>query len=497
MIVITLSVLLESICQISTENDKAISGLALNSRLVKPGDLFFACKGTHLDGRQFIDEAIAKGASAIIAEADTDNIYFSSKNTIPIISIPHLNRHLGFIVAKYYGDPAKYITMIGITGTNGKTSCSHFIASALNYLNINCGVIGTLGNGLYGNIQPGDLTTPDVITLHATLANFLRLGVKAVAMEVSSHSLDQGRVNGIPFTVGVYTNLTRDHLDYHGNMQTYGDVKKRLFDNPLTQHVVVNQDDALGREIIEKLAGYKDIVAYSTTKPTKTSVPVVYAENVKLTMQGLNAIVRTPWGGGELDSAVIGDFNLSNVLAVLATLCMLNVSFQDALQSLSKLKSVPGRMQVFGGYEQPLVIVDYAHTPDALLNALKALRQHCNQKLYCVFGCGGDRDKGKRPMMAKIVEQYADYIILTDDNPRHESPEIIITEIMDGFIEPKKIKVQHDRSKAIADTIQSAVPGDCILIAGKGAEAYQQIGDKKFVFSDIQKVQESLGFNEI
>lgn len=481
-------------CVIPQALDREISGLTLDSRQVKAGDLFFAYKGVHLDGREYVEDAILRGASAIVIESNLEaNDSYSLQKNIPIFSVPNLHQKIGNIAAIFFNYPADLLKIVGITGTNGKTSCSHFIAAALQKLQIACGVVGTLGNGLYGQIKPGNLTTPDAITLQALFADFLRHNAHTVAMEVSSHSIDQGRVNDIPFEVGIFTNLTRDHLDYHGDMQNYGAVKKRLFDNVLLQHAVINLDDSFGASLIADLSITKDIYAYSVRKPNASvGVPTIFAEAVELDISGLHARVHTPWGEGDLHVNLIGEFNLSNLLAVLTTLCLLKIPFTDALKVLSSLESVPGRMQTLGGEDKPLVVVDYAHTPDALEKVLIALRQHCVGQLYCIFGCGGDRDKGKRPIMAAIAEQYADHVVVTNDNPRHESPEEIVKDILVGFTSPETILIQHDRSKAIQDIIQCAKTGDCILIAGKGAEAFQQVGNVKIPFSDVEKARQFL-----
>jgi UDP-N-acetylmuramoyl-L-alanyl-D-glutamate--2,6-diaminopimelate ligase len=412
---------------------------------------------------------------------------------VPVFPLVDLNQQIGFIAATFYHHPADSLRVIGVTGTNGKTSCSHFIAAALHELGELCGVIGTLGIGLYGNILPGQWTTPDAITLQETFANFVKLGVKNVAMEVSSHSISQGRINGIHFEVVIFTNLTRDHLDYHGDMATYGAVKKSLFESSRTTYGVVNADDDFGKTIIATMLPDK-MYSYSITPQQKVLNQVVTIEQVTMSMLGMNVKVSALGETGHFHSALVGQFNLSNVLAVLTTLFVLGMSFREALQSLSALNPVPGRMQTLGGYPQPLVVIDYAHTPDALEKVLSALRQDCQGKLYCVFGCGGDRDKGKRPIMARIAEQYADYVVVTDDNPRHEKSEDIVAEIMPGFINPAKVMVQHNRAKAIQLAIQAAKCGDCVLIAGKGAERHQQIGDVKTPFCDVEKANDSLSF---
>ena len=466
--------------------DVLISGLTLDSRQVQTGDLFFACQGTSVDGRLFINEALQKGARAVLVEGPDA---FSLNEGVPIISIPHLSHQISAIAARFYHHPAQSMEIIGVTGTSSKTSCTYFLAQVLQQLGHPCGVIGTMGHGIYGDIKSAGLTTPDAITVQRILAEFEAQGVKYVAMEVSSHSLMQGRVEAVPFKVGVFTNLTQDHLDYHGTMDAYGAAKRRLFADLSTQYAVINQDDPFGRTLINALPNKKNMIAYGLQK--STLVDSVFAEQVKLDY-GMSAHVVTPWGEGELQTTLIGRFNLSNVLAVLAVLGTLKIPLTAALACLKNIRSVPGRMEMMGGNEQPLVVVDYSHKPDSLEKALQALRPHCRGKLYCVFGCGGDRDRGKRPLMAAIAERFADHVIVTDDNPRTENPEQIVADIMRGFVHPEKIIVQHDRSQAIRNSIQYAQRGDCVLIAGKGAETYQQIGERKIPFSDVEQVREML-----
>ena len=479
-----LSMLIQGLYDLPNQADCDITGLTLDSRMLQPGELFLACQGTQQDGRKFINDAVQKGAKAILAEATEDQLYFH--DNIPVIPIKNLNHQISEIAARFYGHPAKSLNIIGVTGTNGKTSCSHFIAQALQQLTIPCGIIGTLGTGLYGALKGGSLTTPDAVTLQKTFAEFLNKGIQHVAMEVSSHSIDQGRVENVPFIAGVFTNLTRDHLDYHGTMEAYGAAKRKLFENPLLQYSVINNDDAYGQQMLAMLP-QQNKFTYGVKNKSAVS-----ANHIALDLSGIRAHVTSLWGEGQLQVGLIGQFNLHNILAVMTTLCLLKIPFETVLQSLSALSPVPGRMQTLGGKEKPLVVVDYSHTPDSLEKALSALRPHCQGRLYCVFGCGGDRDRGKRPIMAKIAEQYADVVIVTDDNPRTEDPAQIAAEIMQGFSTSNQVILQHDRSKAIRDVIQYAQAGDCILIAGKGAETYQQIGDKKIPFSDIEKVKESL-----
>jgi UDP-N-acetylmuramoyl-L-alanyl-D-glutamate--2,6-diaminopimelate ligase len=484
-----LSNILADIYMLPPGLDREIGGLALDSRLVKRGDLFFACRGTQQDGRAFIADAIDNGAAAVLT--DESGWAAALAQNVPVIPLPNLGQYVSLLAATFYGNPAASLKIVGVTGTTGKTSCTYFIAAALAQLNIPCGIIGSLGAGVFGNIVPGQLTTPDAITLQAIFARFVRQKIKIVAMEVSSHSIEQGRINAIPFTLAIFTNLSRDHLDYHGDMETYGAVKKRLLDSPNVPAVVINADDDFGNKIIPALHDQKTVYAYSVHS-TVSSVPLIAARNIQLDGNGIQAEITSPWGKGNATTKLMGEFNLSNLLAVLASLCFLDIKFTDALQSLAALQSVPGRMQIFSEAGQPVVIVDFAHKPDALEKVLQTLRKHCHGKLYCIFGCGGERDKGKRPLMAKIAEQLSDYVIVTDDNPRHEDPAEIVVDIMRGFSSPEKVTVQHDRTKAIQDVIQSAAAGDCILVAGKGAETYQLRGDTKIPLDDAEIVKQFL-----
>ncbi len=486
-----LSILLQDFYALPAEADREISALTLDSRAVKPDSLFIAIKGTHQDGRDYIPQAIANGASAIVIDAENAAI----STTVPVIAIPQLQKNLAAIAARFYDYPARKLRMIGITGTSGKTSCSHYLACALESLQIRCGIIGTLGSGFYDALGTAGLTTPDAISLQALLHDFVKQGAQAVAMEVSSHSIDQGRVNHIDYDIGIFTNLSQDHLDYHGDMPSYAAVKRRFFADMSVKHLIINTDDVYGATWINELAASKSILAYGTKKPA-VDVPFIQAKQVVSDMHGITAQVISPFGEAKICLPLIGEFNLGNGLAVLAALCAYGIPFQEAVTSLATLQPVAGRMQTLGGGKHPLIVVDYAHKPDALEKVLQALRSHTRGKLWCVFGCGGERDRGKRPLMAKIAERLADHVIVTNDNPRHEKPEEIAAEIMQGFVCPEKITVELDRSKAILNSIQCASQGDCILIAGKGAERYQQVGDEKIPFDDVEKAKKYLGENK-
>jgi UDP-N-acetylmuramoyl-L-alanyl-D-glutamate--2,6-diaminopimelate ligase len=489
-----LSYLLKNLYSLPAQADKEIARLVLDSRQVAKGDVFFAIKGTHSDGREYITKAILQGAAAVLVDAESKDEPLRFEQEVPLIPLYRLQQQVGHLAALFYGYPAKTLRVIGVTGTSGKTSCTHFLAQTLQALHVPCGLIGTLGSGFYGALHETGLTTPDAVTLQANLQQLQAKGAKAIAMEVSSHSIEQGRVNGIPFDIAIFTNLSQDHLDYHGDMPTYAAVKRRFMLDFPVKHRIINAEDVHGLSWLVDLAPRDSLYAYSTRKLTglPESVLLIYTEHIELTLQGIQAEVITPWGRGRLTLPLIGAFNLSNALAVLTALCLYGIPFEEAITQLAKVTSVPGRMQLLGGGAHPLIVVDYAHKPDALEKVLEALRSHTKGRLVCVFGCGGERDHGKRPMMAGIAERLADQVIVTNDNPRHEQPEAIAKDILRGFSHPERVHVMLDRSKAIENSIQWASAQDCILIAGKGAERYQQIGDDKIPFDDVQKVVDYL-----
>lgn len=492
--------LLQDIIAIDSQDERNITGICNDSRHVKPGNLFLACIGAQYDGREYINDAIAQGAVAVLAEADTTSataitIHENSGKIIPLFNIKNLNYFVGQIASRFYENPSLDMVMIGITGTNGKTSCSQFIARCLQAAGLPCGVIGTLGSGFPDHLQTNLLTTPDAVELQAQLAKLKQQNAKAVAMEVSSHSLAQQRVNGIKFDIAIFTNLTRDHLDYHGDMQHYLQAKQLLFKTPSLRYAIINLDDPYAQEFIKIIPANVAIYGY-TTQAATANIPVVRAIDMKLQPQGFSANIATPWGNGVLQSKLLGRFNLSNLLAVIAALSLLEIPFEKSLQFITELPTVPGRMQVFGGQKQPTVIVDYAHTPDALQQALTALREHCKGKLWCVFGCGGDRDRGKRALMAQVAERFSDQVIVTEDNPRTENSQQIIADIVQGLLCPWAAEIIADRHDAIAYAVQHAQTEDMILIAGKGHEPYQIIGTEKLPFSDAHEVQLQLSLKK-
>lgn len=476
-------------------NDINITGLSLDSREVKENHLFIAIKGETVNGIEFINNAIEKGAAAVLWEVDVaaDAIKINWRKTtsdinVPIIAIDNLSQLTGEFADCFYGSPSDKISVCGVTGTNGKTSCADFIAQMMS-VDGPCGVMGTLGRGLYPELKETGFTTPDAIECHKWLADVESNKATFAVMEVSSHALIQGRVNGIRFDSAIFTNLSRDHLDFHGDMESYAKAKSKLFDFVGLKNAIINVDDEAGRNITESLDDNVHCIRYGLDKSFN---PDVYGFDVELDQHGLSMQVSTPWGEGQLNSPVIGDFNASNLLAVLSVMLLQGIEFNEALKRLTTIKSVAGRMQRFGSDNTPLVIVDFAHTPDALKQALTSLRQHTENNLWCVFGCGGDRDKGKRPLMGGVAEDKADYVVLTNDNPRSEAASEIIKDIKSGIQNVTNVTIEQDRQAAIHFAISQATVGDVVLIAGKGHENYQLIGEIKYPFNDAEEVKQQL-----
>ena len=482
-----------------------ITRLIMDSRMVAPGDTFVAYPGGQVDGRQYIAQAIANGANAVIYEKlvsghpwEAHGFKWSEAWQAPNLAVADLRHHAGEIADHVYGNPSGKLWMVGITGTNGKTSCSHWIAQSFCALGKKTALVGTLGNGFPGALQPTLNTTPDAITLHGLLADYLAQGAQAVAMEVSSHALDQGRVNGVQYDVALLTNLSRDHLDYHGDMQKYAMAKRRLFDWQGLKYAVLNLDDAFGAGFAEQLEDV-EVVGYGLSDAAlqlaeRLGIRMVYGGALHMGAQGLGLQVHSSWGGGTLSSPLLGRFNATNLLGVLAVLLVSGVTLADALRELALVQAAPGRMQTLGGGDCPTVVVDYAHTPDALEKVLQALHEVAaagSGKLVCVFGCGGDRDRGKRPMMGAIAARLADSCIVTSDNPRNEEPHDIIAAIVSGMGK-WNYQIIEDRAQAIEQAIGLARAADTVLVAGKGHEPYQEIKGVKYPFSDIEVAQRAL-----
>ncbi len=488
----TLAELLEGMADPGATGALPISGVTINSREVQPGSLFLAVAGAQRHGAAFIDMAMERGAAAIAVEPapEVEPLLRRSDAPVPIVSVPALRRMAGVIAERFYGEPSRSLAVTGVTGTNGKTSVTHFIAQAT-AVSEPVGLVGTLGCGLYGDLADSGHTTPDPVTLHAHLAAFRDAGCRKAVMEVSSHALDQGRVAGVRFETAVFTNLTHDHLDYHGSMEAYAEAKRTLLGVPGLRHAVVNLDDPYGRLWREQISPGVEWLGYSTAAESRDAA--LRASDIVAEREGLSFHLHTPWGQGRLKTRLLGRFNVSNLLAALGALVASGISFELALERLSQATTVPGRMERFGGADKPLVVVDYAHTPDALEKVLRALREHCCGRLWCVFGCGGDRDRTKRPLMGRVAEAFADRVVITNDNPRGEDPGAIIEAIKAGMQRPDAAQIIPERGDAIAQTLALAERGDIVLVAGKGHEAYQQIGTHKLPFSDRDEVGRLVG----
>ncbi|HSN19059.1 MAG TPA: UDP-N-acetylmuramoyl-L-alanyl-D-glutamate--2,6-diaminopimelate ligase [Usitatibacter sp.] len=476
-----------------------LADLTADSRAVKLGSVFVAYPGTVRDGRAFIGEAVARGAAAVLWESE--GFGWDGRWRVPNIPIPHLRSRISAIAGEVYGNPSDALWMAGVTGTNGKTSVSQWIAAAFDKLGRRAAVLGTLGNGLVGERTEARNTTPDAIVLQRLLADYLRRGARAVAMEVSSHGLDQERVAGIKYDVAVFTNLTRDHLDYHRTMEAYGEAKYRLFSARGLTHAVVNVDDAWGARFASRLSGSGfDIVTFGTAGANDAK-PRLRASHAQLSEAGVRFRIEGEWGEGEVRSPVLGAFNVSNLLAVAGALLAAGIPFADMLRALQALEPVPGRLERLGGGDTPLVVIDYAHTPDALEKALQALRAVLDAggerrgRLICVFGCGGDRDAGKRPLMGEVAARLADHVIVTSDNPRNEDPRSIIAQVLAG-IAGRRAEAIEDRQVAIFSAVHQAAPGDVVLLAGKGHETYQEIAGARHPFNDREVAAAALAQRE-
>lgn len=469
-------------------DDTVITGLVQDSRAIRPGDAFVAIGGFGTHGLHFVDTARAAGASAILFEPPVPA-------EIPVlpadaIAVTGLRARMGTMADAFHGQPSRAMTMVGVTGTSGKTSTVQLLAQAFEAIGTRTGTIGTLGAGLHGAIAPTGFTTPLVLQTHALLAQLRDAGAQAVAMEVSSHALDQGRVDAVHYDVAVFTNLSRDHLDYHGDMTTYGEAKARLFVREGLKAAVVNIDDAFGATLPARLASTVRAVRLSAAGHADADIA---ARDVVLDADGLAFSLRIHGGWHPVRSPLLGRFNVDNLLVVAGVLLALGQAAATIVRVLETLQPIPGRMNRLGGGDaQPLVVVDYSHKPDPLEQALQSLRGHLTGELVCVFGCGGERDAGKRPQMAAIAEAQADRVIVTDDNPRRENGDAIVADILAGFTRPDAVVVERDRRRAITRAIGEARPGDIVLIAGKGHEPYQEIDGVQHVFDDRLVAQAAL-----
>ena len=531
-------------------SDLAVKALRFDSREVQPGDVFFARRGVHLDGRDFIDDAVAAGAVAVVYEAESSaevrslagrrdqslagrrdqslagrrDQSLAGSRAVGIV-VPDVATCLGRAADRYYRQPSHEMAVVGVTGTNGKTSVTHCVAQALEEMHSGVqpgdhrgefrggefrggeflgggrsGVIGTLGYGPLDHLEVAPLTTPDVLTTHSQLARMLAAGVRTALMEVSSHALDQGRVAGVRFASAALTNLSRDHLDYHADMDAYARSKSLLFEQEGLRYAVLNLDDSFGCRLLAQVPPSVRIIGYRVAQPGERRRSSMVRSRVEIvgrlkraTVDGIVVEVHTAWGVAEMCSALVGHFNAHNLLAALGILLSLDVPLDRACAGLERVRPIPGRMQRFGGSgHSPLVVVDYAHTPGALENALKALRDQSEGRLWCVFGCGGDRDPGKRAQMGAVASLLADSLVITDDNPRTEDGWQIIEDIRNGLSDVEPVCIERDRLAAVRYAVTHANEGDVVLVAGKGHESYQEIDGVRRPFSDATAVEQVL-----
>lgn len=463
-------------------SDIKINGIARDSRKVKSGNLFVAVPGIGGDGRRYIKDAIEKKAAAVFYEREWSAL--PKSRTVPVIGVNDLAKKIGDMASRFYDQPSVDLRIVAVTGTNGKTSCSHFIASALGCLGVKCGVVGTLGSGFPEALKNPGLTTPEAIELQKIFSDLKRNHAEAVALEASSHGLDQRRLDGTNIDIAVLTNISRDHLDYHSDFDHYKGTKSRLFLRTGLSGMVLNIDDELGKELNTRLQGVAGSLTYSRSDPSADIV----AEKFYFEEDGINFELRTPEGKTYIKSSLVGDFNLSNLLALAGVLYLLNYGIDQIGIALSSVKGVKGRMDITRRKNLPTLVIDYSHTPDALEKALLACRNHCKGRLICVFGCGGDRDKGKRQEMGGIASRLASLVVITDDNPRTEPSGSIIQDILMGVKNRENVVVESKRRVAIEMAFAQATEQDWILIAGKGHETYQEIMGKKISYSDYEVV---------
>ncbi|OBT07345.1 UDP-N-acetylmuramoyl-L-alanyl-D-glutamate--2,6-diaminopimelate ligase [Vibrio sp. UCD-FRSSP16_10] len=465
-----------------------IGDLELDSRNIVAGSTFVAIKGHTVDGRRFISNAVTSGATLVLAESDVNLCHGTVvwMEQTPILYLDNLGVNLSALAHRLYHFDG--MNLIAVTGTNGKTTITQIIAQWLDSIGKRAAVMGTTGNGFLASLKEAKNTTGSAIEICKTLAQLNGLGADLTALEISSHGLVQHRIKALQFDAAVFSNLSRDHLDYHGDMQTYANAKLSLFTEHECKHKIINVDDAVGQQW---LASVPDAIAVSMTEKPSTE-RYMYASDIHYSEQGIDIAFDSCWGAGRIQTSLIGEFNASNVLLAFTTLLSLGFDIKQLQQTSVQLKPVIGRMELFQTADKAKVVVDYAHTPDALEKALRALRVHCKGKLWAIFGCGGDRDTGKRPMMAKIGETFADHVILADDNPRSESPSIIIEDMLKGVSNQKSVTVLHDRFNALSYAIENAASNDIILLAGKGHEDYQILGDKTIHYSDRESAMQLL-----
>jgi UDP-N-acetylmuramoyl-L-alanyl-D-glutamate--2,6-diaminopimelate ligase len=478
--VVALDVLLDGI---AAAPEVVVAGLKLDGREIRQGEAFVAVQGLSSHGLQFVEQALAHGARAVIfdpAEAAPPPL----PPGVVAVAVPALKSRLGAIADRCYGSPSHRLSIAGITGTNGKTTCAWLLADASSRLGRKAGYVGTLGAGFPPALAATTHTTPDVLSVHRLLAGLASAGAQRVALEVSSHALDQQRLAGVRVEVAAFTNLTRDHLDYHGTLQAYASAKRRIFSMPGVSRAVINVGDPAGRDFAAGLPQEVELIAVAVGGPRPPAARYVHVTSVDSTAAGLHLVLDGPFGVRDLRSPLVGSFNAENLAVVLGLLLAWGHGADEAIAALAAVAAPPGRMEGFRMPGGALAIVDYAHTPDALAKVLESARRHAAGRLRVVFGCGGDRDSGKRALMGEVAERLADEVIVTDDNPRLEDPQHIVRMILEGMRTPDRARVMRDREQAIAAALAGAGAGDVVVIAGKGHEDYQLVGAERREFSD-------------
>jgi UDP-N-acetylmuramoyl-L-alanyl-D-glutamate--2,6-diaminopimelate ligase len=488
----SLAALLEGLATLP--RDVEISDLTQDGRAARPGCAFLAVHGSSEHGLKYAPQAVANGARAVLWEPAPAAQVPELPSEIVVAPVEGLRQRASLIADRFFGAPSRAVSVAGITGTNGKTTCAYLLAQALEATGRTAAYMGTIGTGRPRALTASALTTGDAVTVQRTLAGLRADGAASVAMEVSSHAIDQGRVGAVRFRTAAFTNLTRDHIDYHGTMENYGATKARLFTREDLVSRVINVDDAFGRMLALDPRGRGRLIVTSRGHQShaRAAAGFVRAMHVELSTRGIDLEFDSSWGPGAFSSSLVGDFNVDNLLTVIAILLDWDLSPVQVGQAMARVHAAPGRMETFGGGRAPLAVVDYAHTPDALRKALAAARAHCRGRLAVVFGCGGDRDAGKRPMMGGIAAELADDIVITDDNPRTEAPEAIAAGIAGGIPAGHPYRIEHDRGRAIRETLVDAGAQDVVVIAGKGHEDYQIYGNERRAFSDQKVVATAL-----
>jgi len=474
--------------------DVTIGGICDDSRRVFAGALFIALPGTRVDGAQYMDEAIAAGACAICCAGDTLSV--ETYKGVPLIRIPDITRHLGHIAAQYYHHPSQSLSIVGVTGTNGKSSLVYLLNAWFVSQQRQAAFIGTIGCGQVGAYETVGMTTLPAVPLQAQLATLRDAGMEVVTMEVSSHAVSQHRVAGIHFHDLFFTNLSQDHLDYHKTLEAYAEQKMQLFAYPGVQRIITNADDAWGRKLIQRYQDSHHVIAYGTEPMQHLGLPMVQATHATLDLTQTVIELNTSWGRTVVTSPLIGEGNLYNVLALCGYVLSHGISIEELPAAIAALPTVPGRMERFTAPQRPQVIIDYAHSDAALAMVLAFLRPRCHGKLVVVFGCGGERPVARRYGMGQVADQYADEIVLTEDNPRSEPVEQINAMILRDIQHPDKVRFIPDRAKAIEDAINACNADDVVLVSGKGHEPYQEKAGKRTPHSDVAVTTASLYRNQ-